>query len=398
VLVAGALAVGASEPHDRTATTAAATASSAANHLRRLRIMRDLSPMHTMRPPMESPAVELRAVSRRIGGHTVLDRVDLSVLRGEFFSLLGPSGCGKTTSLRLVAGFDEPDEGAVLVDGADMAGVPPYRRDVNTVFQSYALFPHLTVAGNVAFGLEMQAVPRAEISARVAEALALVQLAGLGERRPHQLSGGQQQRVALARAIVRRPKVLLLDEPLGALDLKLRRGMQLELKRLQRRLGTTFVYVTHDQEEALTMSDRIAVMDRGRVLQVGSPHDVYERPATRFVADFLGEANLLDGEAVDGGVRIAGSLVPVASRGNAAAGRVTLCVRPERVELTTSGNGLAGVVEEAVYAGSEVKYVVRLADGQSLAVRAPAGAARAAGERVVATFAAEHARLLEPRA
>jgi spermidine/putrescine transport system ATP-binding protein len=354
--------------------------------------------MHTMLPPMESPAVELRAVSRRIGGHTVLDRVDLTVARGEFFSLLGPSGCGKTTSLRLVAGFDEPDEGAVLVDGAYMRGVPPYRRDVNTVFQSYALFPHLTVAGNVAFGLEMQGVPRTETGARVAEALDMVQLAGFGERRPHQLSGGQQQRVALARAIVRRPKVLLLDEPLGALDLKLRRGMQLELKRLQRRLGTTFVYVTHDQEEALTMSDRIAVMDKGRVLQVGSPREVYERPATRFVADFLGEANLLDGAVADGGVRVADSLLRSATEGRPAGARVTLCLRPERVELASSGEGLAGVVEEAVYAGSEVKYVVRLADGQALCVRAPAGTTRATGERVVATFGAEHARLLEPRA
>ena len=346
---------------------------------------------------MESPAVELRGVSRTIGGAVVLDRIDVTVQRGEFFSLLGPSGCGKTTSLRLVAGFDEPDAGSVFVDGADMAGVPPYRRDVNTVFQSYALFPHLTVAGNVAFGLEMQSVPRAEIGARVDEALALVQLAGLGERRPHQLSGGQQQRVALARAIVRRPKVLLLDEPLGALDLKLRRGMQLELKRLQRRLSTTFVYVTHDQEEALTMSDRIAVMDKGRVLQVGTPREVYEQPATRFVADFLGEANLLDGEAAHAGVRVAGTLLRMATEGRGALLRVTVCLRPERVELASSGEGLPGVVEEAVYAGSEVKYVVRLADGQALCVRAPAGPARTVGERVVATFAAEHARLLEPR-
>ena len=347
---------------------------------------------------MESPAVELRGVSRTIGGAVVLDRIDVTVQRGEFFSLLGPSGCGKTTSLRLVAGFDEPDAGSVFVDGADMAGVPPYRRDVNTVFQSYALFPHLTVAGNVAFGLEMQSVPRAEIGTRVDEALALVQLAGLGERRPHQLSGGQQQRVALARAIVRRPKVLLLDEPLGALDLKLRRGMQLELKRLQRRLSTTFVYVTHDQEEALTMSDRIAVMDKGRVLQVGTPREVYERPATRFVADFLGEANLLDSLAAEGGLRVGDVLVRMATEDRLPGTRLTLCLRPERVELASSGEGLPGVVEEAVYAGSEVKYVVRLADGQALCVRAAAGSARAVGERVVATFAAEHARLLEPRA
>jgi spermidine/putrescine transport system ATP-binding protein len=276
--------------------------------------------------------------------------------------------------------------------------VPPYRRDVNTVFQSYALFPHLDVAGNVAFGLEMQKAPRAEIDSRVAEALELVQLAGLGARRPHQLSGGQQQRVALARAIVRRPKVLLLDEPLGALDLKLRRGMQLELKRLQRRLGTTFVYVTHDQEEALTMSDRIAVMDRGRVLQVGTPEEIYERPATRFVADFLGEANLLDGYAADGGVRVGNAFVRTPTEGRPAGAQISLCLRPERIALADAGDGLPGVVEEAIYAGSELKYVVRLADGQTLAVRAPAGPARKPGTRVVATFEKEHARILEPKA
>jgi spermidine/putrescine transport system ATP-binding protein len=347
---------------------------------------------------MDAPAAELRGVSRRIGTQQVLDGVDLVVRGGEFFSLLGPSGCGKTTSLRLLAGFDEPDAGQVLVGGEVMAGVPPYRRDVNTVFQSYALFPHMDVAGNVAFGLEMQNTPRADISSRVAEALEMVQLAGFGARRPHQLSGGQQQRVALARAIVRRPKVLLLDEPLGALDLKLRRGMQLELKRLQRRLGTTFVYVTHDQEEALTMSDRIAVMDRGRVLQVGAPEEIYERPATRFVADFLGEANLLDAYAADGGIRVGDHFIRVATEGRTSGAQLTVCLRPERVTLADSGDGLPGVVEEAIYAGCELKYVVRLADGQTLAVRSAAGVARKPGARVVATFAAGDARLLEPKA
>jgi spermidine/putrescine transport system ATP-binding protein len=350
---------------------------------------------------MGTPAVELRAVSRRIGEQQVLDRVDLVVERGEFFSLLGPSGCGKTTSLRLVAGFDAPDAGQVLVDGDDVAGVPPYRRDVNTVFQSYALFPHLTVAQNVAFGLEMQKAPRTEIGPRVDEALAMVKLDGLGGRRPHQLSGGQQQRVAVARAIVRRPKVLLLDEPLGALDLKLRRGMQLELKRLQRRLGTTFVYVTHDQEEALTMSDRLAVMDKGRVLQVGAPRDVYERPATCFVADFLGEANLLRAKtASPSGVVVSGHLVEAGTASpRPREGAVTLCVRPERVSLADADScgGLPCAVDEAIYAGSEVKYVVRLADGQTLAVRAAAGAVRAPGSRAVATFQPEDALLLEPR-
>jgi spermidine/putrescine ABC transporter ATP-binding subunit len=340
--------------------------------------------------------LSLRDVSLAFGAHRVVRELSLSLAPGTIGCLLGPSGCGKTTSLRLVAGFDEPDAGQVLVEGEDVAGVPPYRRDVNTVFQSYALFPHLSVAGNVAFGLEMQKTPRADVERRVAEALEMVQLAGLGDRRPHQLSGGQQQRVALARAIVRRPKVLLLDEPLGALDLKLRRGMQLELKRLQRRLGTTFVYVTHDQEEALTMSDRIAVMDKGRVLQVGSPEDVYERPATRFVADFLGEANLLDAETTDGGVRVAGVVVRV-SGAKAAGAKATLALRPERVTLADSGDGLPGVVEEKIYAGSELKYLVRLSDGQALAVRAPAGPPRKVGDRVVATFAPESARLLEPR-
>jgi spermidine/putrescine transport system ATP-binding protein len=347
---------------------------------------------------MNAPAVELRGVARKIGNQTVLDGVDLSIARGEFFSLLGPSGCGKTTSLRLVAGFDEPDAGQVFVDGDDMAGVPPYRRDVNTVFQSYALFPHMTVAGNVAFGLEMQGVAKADVDARVAEALDMVKLGGFGDRRPSQMSGGQQQRVALARAIVRRPKVLLLDEPLGALDLKLRRGMQIELKRLQRRLGTTFVYVTHDQEEALTMSDRIAVMDKGRVLQIGAPAEIYERPTSRFVADFLGEANLLDAETTAEGVRIAGVVVRAPTEQKAAGTKSTLCVRPERVTLAASGDGLPGVVEDAIYAGGEAKYVVRLDDGQALTVRGPAEAMRRPGERVVATFDARHARLLEPRA
>jgi spermidine/putrescine transport system ATP-binding protein len=347
---------------------------------------------------MNAPAVELRGVTRRIGGQTILDRVDVVVERGEFFSLLGPSGCGKTTSLRLVAGFDDPDAGQVLVEGADMAGVPPYRRDVNTVFQSYALFPHMTVAENVAFGLEMQGVARADIDARVAEALELVKLAGLGARRPSELSGGQQQRVALARAIVRRPKVLLLDEPLGALDLKLRRGMQTELKRLQRRLGTTFVYVTHDQEEALSMSDRVAVMNEGRVLQVGAPREIYERPTSRFVADFLGEANLLDAEAVEGGARVAGSIIRVADA-RSAGERATLCVRPEHVVVAESDEGLPCEIEETIYTGAETHVFVRLADGQRLKARMPAGASLpAVAMRRRATFAAEHALLLEPRA
>ena len=356
-----------------------------------------------MRPHMDAPAaVEFQRVTKRLGGRLVLSGIDLVVRRGEFFSLLGPSGCGKTTCLRIVAGFEEPDGGRVLVDGADMAGVPPYRRDVNLVFQSYALFPHLTVARNVAFGLEMQKRPRDETSTRVAEALSMVQLADFGERYPHQLSGGQQQRVALARALVTRPEVVLLDEPLGALDLKLRRGMQVELKRLQRRVGCTFVYVTHDQEEALTMSDRIAVMDRGRVLQVGTPTEVYEQPATRFVADFIGETNLLEGTArPDGAVALEGGDL-VRTAGTPREGRVSLAVRPERIEVTSAprqgaANALPCVVEDTVYAGSDVRYVVRLDGGATVVARVPSGGAvHGVGARVVACFDAESARVLAP--
>jgi spermidine/putrescine transport system ATP-binding protein len=243
-------------------------------------------------------AVELREVSKRFGEVEAVHQVSLQIREGEFFSLLGPSGCGKTTTLRMIAGFERPDAGEILIRGQRMNEVPPFHRPVNTVFQHYALFPHMTVFENVAFGLEMKRLPREEIRRRVAEALRLVRLTGLENRYPRQLSGGQQQRVALARALVNRPAVLLLDEPLGALDLKLRKEMQLELKNLQHQVGITFIYVTHDQEEAMTMSDRIAVMNQGRVLQVGTPVEIYERPATRFVADFIGETNFLEGRLV----------------------------------------------------------------------------------------------------
>jgi len=246
----------------------------------------------------EGVAVELRRVTKIFGEVIALRDVSLEIKEGEFFSLLGPSGCGKTTSLRLIAGFELPTEGKVLISGEAMGQIPAYQRPVNTVFQSYALFPHMSVHQNVAFGLEMQHLSKGEIRRRVGEALDMVRLPGLELRRPKQLSGGQQQRVALARALVNRPKVLLLDEPLGALDLKLRKAMQLELKMLQHQVGITFIYVTHDQDEALTMSDRIAVMDHGLVLQVGTPHEIYERPAARFVADFIGETNLIPGQIV----------------------------------------------------------------------------------------------------
>ena len=239
-------------------------------------------------------AVGLYAVTKHFGGILAVDDVTIEVTRGEFFSLLGPSGCGKTTSLRMIAGFEEPDSGRVVLTGRDIVGVAPFKRNVNTVFQSYALFPHLTVSDNVAFGLRRKKIGKTEVQARVRRYLDLVQLHGYDDRRPSQLSGGQQQRVALARALVNEPAVLLLDEPLGALDLKLRKQMQLELMRIQREVGITFIYVTHDQEEALVMSDRVAVMSQGRVEQIGYPEDIYERPATRFVAGFIGTSNIVE--------------------------------------------------------------------------------------------------------
>ena len=334
--------------------------------------------------PRGDPAVELALVSKSLGGKLVVDRVSLRIARGEFFALLGPSGCGKTTTLRMISGLEEPDAGRVLLGGRDAAGVPPYRRDANTVFQSYALFPHLSVGRNVAFGLEVQKLPAEEVAARVHEALDLVQLDGLDARMPHQLSGGQQQRVAVARALVRRPSVLLLDEPLGALDLQLRKEMQIELKRLQRRLGTTFVHVTHDQEEALAMADRVAVMDRGRIVQVGTPEDVYERPATAFVARFLGDANLLPGtvRAVDA----AGAVIDVGggatlraadARGVAVGAAVEVALRPERISISrgdgaTHGDGLSATVEEVTFVGADVRILARLPSGAVVAVRRPA--------------------------
>ncbi|HEY6695950.1 MAG TPA: ATP-binding cassette domain-containing protein, partial [Solirubrobacteraceae bacterium] len=277
-----------------------------------------------------SDAVRFEGVTKRFGAATAVQELTLTVGEGEFFSLLGPSGCGKTTTLRMVAGFEQPTEGRIFLDGDPVAGVPPYKRNVNTVFQSYALFDHLDVRSNVAFGLKRRKVPEPEIAHRVAAALELVQLRGREKSHPHELSGGQRQRVALARALVNRPAVLLLDEPLGALDLKLRRQMQVELKAIQREVGITFLYVTHDQEEALAMSDRIAVMDHGVVEQCGTPEEVYERPAKPFVAGFIGISNLMEGTVEGGDVRLAnGALVPArvpADCGDGAA--VHLSVRP----------------------------------------------------------------------
>jgi spermidine/putrescine transport system ATP-binding protein len=339
-------------------------------------------------------AVEARGVSKVFGNGAVraLDRVSVSIGRGEFFTLLGPSGCGKTTLLRLIAGFEQPSEGTILLGGRDITGLPPYKRPVNTVFQSYALFPHLTVAQNIAFGLEMLGRPRAEVADSVARMLRLVKMEALHERRTGQISGGQQQRVALARALAPHPEVLLLDEPLSALDLKLRKEMQVELKRLQAETGITFVFVTHDQEEALTMSDRIAVMSEGRILQVGSPRDIYDRPANRFVANFIGETNLLQAEvAANGGprakLRVAGIEIAAALPAGTA-GRVTVALRPEQVRLEAPGaaGALQGVLESTVYFGTDTHFHLRLESGEPLVVRVQAArtaeAAFRPGERI----------------
>jgi spermidine/putrescine transport system ATP-binding protein len=318
-------------------------------------------------------AIRFEGVTKRFGPVVAVDDLSLSVRRGEFFSLLGPSGCGKTTTLRMIAGFEQPTEGSVYLEGDPVEEVPPYERNVNTVFQSYALFEHLDVVGNVAFGLKRRKVPRGEIASRVAEALELVQLTGREHAKPRQLSGGQMQRVALARALVNRPSVLLLDEPLGALDLQLRKQMQVELKQIQREVGITFLYVTHDQEEALSMSDRIAVMNYGRVIQCGAPEDVYERPREEFVAGFIGISNLLEGVAEEGGmVRIAnGHRLPAPLPDDCRPGeRVNLSVRPEKIaldeEVESGMVDLEGTVEARVYLGVTTQVTVSLGDGARL--------------------------------
>ncbi|MFM7749373.1 MAG: ABC transporter ATP-binding protein [Opitutaceae bacterium] len=324
-----------------------------------------------------SARVGLRQVTKRFGAFEAVSDVSLEIKAGEFLTLLGPSGCGKTTLLRLIAGFEQPTAGSVWLEDAEVTHLPPYRRPVNQVFQSYALFPHLDVAGNVGFGLRMQGVAAPEARRRVEEAIALVSLAGLESRRPHQLSGGQRQRVALARALVCRPQVLLLDEPLSALDAKLRVQMQLELKRLQRQLGLTFVFVTHDQEEALTMSDRIAVVNRGRIEQLGTPHEVYHRPATAFAASFVGETNLLSAEPVesDGAalrVRLEGGLeisVP-ADRWPDGGGRALILIRPEKVHVSPRPPGEPGSfearVEEEIFKGATDHLVLATRAGTRL--------------------------------
>ncbi len=389
-------------------------------------------------------AVELTGVTKQFGDFVAVRELDLQIQDGEFFSLLGPSGCGKTTTLRMIAGFEQPTVGEVYIHGQPVAGIPPYRRPVNTVFQSYALFPHMTVAQNVAFGLEMKKVAKPEIDRRVVEALELVQLRQMEGRRPRQLSGGQQQRVALARALVNRPEVLLLDEPLGALDLKLRKAMQLELKQIQSEVGITFIYVTHDQEEALTMSDRIAVMDVGIVQQVGAPRDIYEHPNNRFVADFIGETNFLTGNVSELGEPVKVDLGNLLVQGSAD-GRslslnqpISLAIRPEKINLYPQGEvdvtkaGLDmdealhlfegqmpdkkvdmrqylaadpknvvvdGRVTEAIYIGTDTRYRVSLANEASLFIRVQNFGSRYdttfdVGDNVYVHWDAENAQVL----
>jgi len=313
-----------------------------------------------------TPAVELSNVTKQFGDVVAVRDLDLTIADGEFFSLLGPSGCGKTTTLRMIAGFEFPTVGSLRIHGHEMGLQPPNKRPVNTVFQSYALFPHMTVSENVGFGLRMNKRATAEIGERVTRALGMVQLAHRADAKPNELSGGQQQRVALARALVNEPEVLLLDEPLGALDLKLRQAMQLELKELQQRVGITFVYVTHDQDEALTMSDRIGVMNEGSLLQIGEPQQIYEHPTSRFVADFIGEINLLPAVVVDHeSVRLHGGHVIRATTGAAAGEAVTVAIRPERLELydldeviPDTANRLEATVQRRIYHGDVFYYDV----------------------------------------
>ena len=344
----------------------------------------------------QPPVLELRGLRKRFGPHQAVAGLDLELRANEFMTFLGPSGSGKTTTLMMVAGLQAPDAGSIRIGGKPMDGVPPYRRDLGMVFQNYALFPHMTVAANLAFPLELRGIARPEITRQVAAALALVGLPELGRRLPRQLSGGQQQRVALARALIYRPSLLLMDEPLGALDRKLRGELQLEIKRIHRERRTSVLYVTHDQEEALTMSDRIAVFDQGRIEQVGTPDAVYERPATRFVAGFVGETNFFAGQA-DGAGRVlaAGVELPCRAISAAPGAPIDVAVRPERIELAASGSaGLPGRLVDLVYLGSAGRAVVRMADGRDAAVLLRAdqlGTGRfEPGGSVVLAWRAEH--------
>jgi spermidine/putrescine transport system ATP-binding protein len=350
-------------------------------------------------------AVSLRGITKTYGDKAVVRDLDLDIAPGEFFSLLGPSGCGKTTTLRMIGGFTDPTYGDVLLGGTDVTDLPPNRRDVNTVFQSYALFDHLSIWDNVAFGLKRRKVGKAEMTRRVGEALELVQLTGRDKDKPSALSGGQRQRVALARALVNRPAVLLLDEPLAALDLKLRKAMQVELKRIQREVGVTFVFVTHDQDEALTMSDRIAVMNEGLVQQVGTPEDIYERPATRFVASFIGTANLMSGTYSPAGLTLSGGVVvPTGSlNGTRPGDEVSIAIRPEKIWLSDLEPAMVqtdGLLKATVYGGATTTYLFEIAPGVEISVleqnldRARTEERWADGERVRLGWHPDHSLLL----
>ena len=362
--------------------------------------------------------VRLDHITKRFHEVVAVDDLSLEIERGEFFSMLGPSGCGKTTTLRMIGGFEEASSGTIYLGEADVTGLPPFKRDVNTVFQNYALFPHLTVFENVAFGLRRRKVAAGEIATQVGAMLELVELPGYEARKPSQLSGGQQQRVALARALINHPRVLLLDEPLGALDLKLRKQMQLELKRIQTEVGITFIYVTHDQEEAMTMSDRIAVMRAGRIEQLGNPEELYERPRTGFVAGFLGVSNLLEGEVTDRGgtltgVRLRdGTTLRAPSELMNGAAEVRVGVRPEKLRVTAvaehgidegaeSLNRLRGTILDASYIGVSTQYLVETVDGHRLTVYAQnletsgAAEALAGGQRVLLTWNPQHTFVIE---
>ncbi len=362
----------------------------------------------------ERPSVELQHVTKRFGDFIAVRDLDLTFERGEFFTLLGPSGCGKTTTLRMVAGFEQPTEGTILIDGVPVADLPPFRRPTNTVFQSYALFPHLSVEDNVAFGLRRKRVAKDDVRRRVAAELERVGLSREAKRKPRQLSGGQQQRVALARALINLPTVLLLDEPLGALDLKLRKGLQIELKKIQREVGITFIYVTHDQEEALTMSDRIAVMNHGVIEQLDSPEAVYERPRTTFVAGFIGVSNLMPAAVVsangsvgelklDSGVQIRAEGVGGLSVGE----RCYAVVRPEKLRIQRASEpadgdrpSVEGIVESSLYLGTATQFVVRLPDGVAMTVLVPNAdegerhSLPAAGVPVRLTWSSEHTHVV----